>query len=84
MSQDDTELGVAVIGLDSMSRLNFMRQLPLSYRFITENLGGVVLLGFNKVGENTFPNVIPMLTGRPCAWGSVDHYQVTNMFYFIE
>ncbi|XP_054283059.1 uncharacterized protein LOC129000151 isoform X1 [Macrosteles quadrilineatus] len=73
--RNDRELSVAVIGIDSMSRLNFMRQLPQSYRFITDTLQGTVLLGFNKVGENTFPNLIPMLTGRPCAWGEFYYYQ---------
>lgn len=63
-AQDDVELGAAVIGIDSISRLNFMRQMVNSYHFITEEMDGVVLHGFTKVGENTFPNVIPMLTGR--------------------
>lgn len=58
------ELGVAVIGIDSISRLNFMRQMVKSYHFITEEMDGDVMHGFTKVGENTFPNVIPMLTGR--------------------
>lgn len=54
-----------VVGLDSVSRLNFMRQLPKAYRLLTDNLDATVLIGFNKVGHNTFPNVVPMLTGRP-------------------
>lgn len=62
--QHDRELGVAVVGLDSVSRLNFMRQLPKSFKVITDTLDGVVLKGFNKVGENTFPNLIPILTGE--------------------
>ncbi|XP_039291014.1 uncharacterized protein LOC111047583 [Nilaparvata lugens] len=73
--QNDKELGVAVIGLDSMSRLNFMRQLSISYKFITETVGGNVLLGFNKVGENTFPNVIPMLTGYPAPPSHFDNFK---------
>ncbi|XP_050441596.1 uncharacterized protein LOC126846324 isoform X3 [Adelges cooleyi] len=62
--KNDVELGVAVLGIDSISRLNFMRQMPNSYHFITERMDGDVMYGFTKVGENTFPNVIPMLTGR--------------------
>lgn len=58
------EMGVAVLGIDSISRLNFMRQMVNSYHFITEEMDGDVMHGFTKVGENTFPNVIPMLTGR--------------------
>ncbi|CAH0388813.1 unnamed protein product [Bemisia tabaci] len=62
--KDDLELGVSVIGIDSMSRLNFMRQLSESYRLLTERMNATVMLGFNKVGENTWPNVMAMLTGR--------------------
>ncbi len=36
---------------------------PCLYRFITNTLGGVPLYGYNKVGDNTKPNVIPLLTG---------------------
>ena len=32
-------------------------------RYITNTLGGVPLYGYNKVGDNTKPNVIPLLTG---------------------
>lgn len=35
-----------------------------SYNFIEKKMSGDVMHGFTKVGENTFPNVIPMLTGR--------------------
>ena len=28
-------------------------------------MNGVVLYGFNKVGEKTWTNVVPMLTGKP-------------------
>lgn len=61
----DGEFDVLVVGLDSVSRLNFMRQLPKAYRLLTDYLDATVLIGFNKVGHNTFPNVVPMLTGRP-------------------
>ncbi|XP_014294779.1 uncharacterized protein [Halyomorpha halys] len=61
----DGEFDVLVVGLDSVSRLNFMRQLPKAYRLLTGSLDATVLIGFNKVGHNTFPNVVPMLTGRP-------------------
>lgn len=65
-----------MIGLDSMSRLNTMRQLPRSYRYIKDQMDAVVMLGFNKVGENTYPNVIPMLTGSPTTWTHTNYFQV--------
>jgi hypothetical protein len=42
-------INVAVLVLESMSRLNFMRQLPITHKFITEKLGGVVINGLTKV-----------------------------------
>lgn len=62
---EEKELDVLVIGLDSVSKSNFMRQLPKAYKLLTKKLHATVLIGFNKVGPNTFPNVVPMLTGRP-------------------
>lgn len=54
---------VLVFGLDSISRLSMMRLLPRTYTFLTESLGAVVLRGMNKVGDNTFPNLVALLTG---------------------
>lgn len=42
-------LNVVVLVFESMSRLNFMRQLPRSHSFITDSLGGVVMQGLTKV-----------------------------------
>lgn len=55
-------LNVLVIGLDAVSRLNLHRQLPETVEYL-EKLSAVELLGYNKVGDNTFPNLIPVLTG---------------------
>ncbi|CAB0015948.1 unnamed protein product [Nesidiocoris tenuis] len=54
---------VLIIGFDGMSRLNFERQMPRTMSILREQ-GGVSLLGYNKVGYNTFPNLMPVLTGR--------------------
>lgn len=54
---------VMVFGLDSMSRLNFQRQMPLSFKYLKDDMKAFEFLGFNKVGDNTYPNLIPTLTG---------------------
>lgn len=54
---------VLVFGLDSISRLSMMRLLPKTYAFLTDVLGSVVFRGMNKVGDNTFPNLVALLTG---------------------
>lgn len=57
-------VSVIALGLDTVSRLNLHRQMPLTAEFIKTRLHGVDLLGYNKVADNTFPNVIPVLTGH--------------------
>lgn len=58
-------LGLSVImwGMDSVSRNNFIRKLPRSYKFLTEVLGAFVLEGYNIVGDGTPQALIPILTG---------------------
>lgn len=57
-----TAYNVIVMGIDAVSRLNFYRTMPKTLSFLKEN-GAIELLGYNKVGDNTFPNLVPMLMG---------------------
>lgn len=56
-------LSVMVLGIDSVSHLNFQRQMRRTASYIRRNLSHVEFWGFNKVGDNTFPNLVPLLTG---------------------
>lgn len=60
---NDGKLNVLVIGLDAVSRVNFHRQMPHTAAYLKE-IGALELMGYNKVGDNTFPNLIPVLTGQ--------------------
>lgn len=57
-------LSVALLGIDSVSRLNFLRHFPRTYRYITEAMMGLDFVGYTKVADNTLPNLIAILTGR--------------------
>lgn len=57
-----TGYNVIVMGIDAVSRLNFHRTMPKTLSFLQKK-GAIELLGYNKVGDNTFPNLIPMLMG---------------------
>lgn len=57
-------LSVQMIGVDSVSRLNFMRQMPRTRDFLLRELRAVEMLGYNKVADNTFVNIVPMMVGR--------------------
>jgi hypothetical protein len=54
---------VMILGIDSVSRLNFHRMFNSTAKVVFEELGAIEMHGFNKVGDNTYPNLIPMLTG---------------------
>lgn len=55
-------LSVLFVGIDSISRLNIIRVLPKTYHFLKENKW-IELLGYNKVADNTFPNLMAIFTG---------------------
>ncbi|XP_017769082.1 PREDICTED: uncharacterized protein LOC108557171 isoform X4 [Nicrophorus vespilloides] len=56
-------LSVLIVGVDSVSRLNMMRDLPKTRSFLNTN-GWIEMQGYNKIGDNTFPNLMAILTGR--------------------
>ena len=58
------QLSINILGLDSISRSNVLRKLPQTYKYLTEELGAIVFKGYNKVADNTFPNIIPLLVGK--------------------
>ncbi|KAJ8921099.1 hypothetical protein NQ315_015897 [Exocentrus adspersus] len=57
-------MDVLMFGFDSLSRNAFIRKLPKSYEYLTKVLEGVVLQGYNIVGDGTPQALIPILTGK--------------------
>ncbi|XP_062121922.1 uncharacterized protein LOC133835812 [Drosophila sulfurigaster albostrigata] len=62
-NETSDHLSVMVLGIDSVSHLNFQRQMRRTAAYIRQNLSHVEFWGFNKVGDNTFPNLVPLLSG---------------------
>ncbi|CRL04765.1 CLUMA_CG017825, isoform A [Clunio marinus] len=59
----EEKYNVMILGIDSVSRLNFHRMFNHSEKTIMENLGAIEMQGYNKVGDNTYPNLIAFLSG---------------------
>ncbi|XP_054717449.1 uncharacterized protein LOC129226844 [Uloborus diversus] len=60
----DDKLNVIILGVDSVSALNFQRQFQNTRTFLERKLSPFKLNGYTKVGDNTFPNIVPLLTGH--------------------
>ncbi len=70
---------ILLIAIDSISYLNFERHFPLMKKFVKKN-NFYELKGYNKVGVNTWPNMIPFLTGLK-ANDLVDHKNSSKIFF---
>ena len=57
-------LNVIALGVDSVSRLNFIRQMSRTRDFLLDTLGAVEMAGYNKVADNTYVNLAPMFAGK--------------------
>ncbi|XP_046384771.1 uncharacterized protein LOC124155075 [Ischnura elegans] len=64
LSSEREKWNVLILGLDAVSRLNFHRQMPKTNE-VLENLGAIELMGYTKIGDNTFPNIVGVMTGMP-------------------
>nr|XP_017009104.2 uncharacterized protein LOC108065589 [Drosophila takahashii] len=53
---------VLMFGIDSLSRINLRRTMPKVHSFLKRD-GWFELQGYNKIGDNTFPNLLALLTG---------------------
>lgn len=56
-------LSLNIIEMDSVSRNAFQRHMPISFEYLTKNMKAFDMKGFMKVGDNTLPNLLPILTG---------------------
>lgn len=54
-------MNVYLMGFDSVSRMTLMRKMKNFYQYVTEDLGGIVLKGYNIVGD-----------GKMVKWGTFE------------
>jgi hypothetical protein len=60
----ESRLNVVIWGQDSLSRNTFIRKLPITFKYLQEKLDGIILKGYNIVGDGTPQALIPILTGQ--------------------
>ncbi|XP_050666552.1 uncharacterized protein LOC126966495 isoform X1 [Leptidea sinapis] len=54
---------ILILGMDTMSRVRFIRSMPRTYKYLKEN-DWLDFRAYNKVDYNTFPNIVALLTGK--------------------
>lgn len=54
---------VLMFGFESMSRMNFLRTMKKTRQFLRSR-GSLQLLAYNKLGDNSYPNLFPLVTGK--------------------
>lgn len=64
LNKNSLGLNVLMFGFDSISRMTWMRNLPKSHEYFVNNLGAIVLEGYNIVGDGTPQALLPILTGK--------------------
>ncbi|XP_037711347.1 uncharacterized protein LOC119548270 isoform X1 [Drosophila subpulchrella] len=58
----DRKASVIMYGIDTVSRTNLRRMMPMIYEYL-KSPGWYEMMGYNKVADNSFPNIFAMLTG---------------------
>ncbi|KAH8260297.1 hypothetical protein KR026_009052 [Drosophila bipectinata] len=53
---------VIMYGIDSLSRINLRRTMPKVFKFL-QGEGWYEMQGYNKIGDNSFPNIFAILSG---------------------
>ena len=61
---EDKLPGVLILLIESLARVNGEKQLPQTVRVLRELYNATLLRGLTKVGDNTFPNLVALLTGH--------------------
>ncbi|KAH9524032.1 hypothetical protein Btru_047958 [Bulinus truncatus] len=62
-SRPKETLNIIMIGMDGTSRHQMMRGMNKTYTFLMEELHSIEMKMYSQVGSNTFPNLVPLLTG---------------------
>ncbi|VDI26635.1 Hypothetical predicted protein [Mytilus galloprovincialis] len=58
------QLNILMLGVDSIARNNMLRYMKKTWSYLVNEINAIDLLGYNKVADNTFPNIVPMTAGK--------------------
>jgi hypothetical protein len=76
---------ILMVGIDSLSRMNYLRYMKRTRHFML-SMNAQEFLGYNKVADNTFVNLVPLLSGKfaeKLPWNENIRHQTFDSFRFI-
>lgn len=79
-------LSVLMLGVDSISRINMMRYMTETRSYLLNKMSAIELVGYNKVADNTFVNIVPMTAGKyvdQLPWNESIRWTSMNEYNFI-
>jgi len=81
----DHPVNVVMIGIDAVSRLNFLRHMESTAKFVDEH-GFQSFFGHHKVGDNTLPNLFGMFLGeqKDTWWQKLPHNKKLDTLPLIQ
>ena len=57
------KMNVLILIFDSTSYNHFKRIFPLSFSYLENLKSNFIFKNFNAIGSNSYPNILPLLTG---------------------
>ncbi|BFZ21855.1 hypothetical protein BsWGS_24894 [Bradybaena similaris] len=86
MSAPKETLNIILLGLDTLTRNQFIRGCNKTYSYLMNELSSFDLTLHSQVGENTFPNFLALLTGHSYDevkewWSDKDHMDTFDMIW---
>ena len=78
------KLNILVIKIDSVSRLNALRFMPKTVKYLRRHMQAIEMSGYNVVGYGTFDNLIPAFTGKfykEIPWSFENPIQFDNLSF---
>lgn len=76
--ENKSAYNVIILGIDNVSRMNFHRTMPKTLNYLLDN-GAIELMGYNKVGDNSYPNLIALLLGH----NEAELKKICHPFYHV-
>ena len=82
-SVQSTKYNVIILVIDALSQMNFKRSFPRTWK-VMRTLNGIMFESHNRVGANSYPNIMALLSGETGGVWPQDMPNRTDMYYIDQ